>query len=269
MTAAERLGSRQLAGLRDELSGRDHATVGQVAELRLMSARQIEAIHFPLSEHASALSAARGCRRVLERLVRDRLLVRLERRIGGIRAGSASFVYALGPVGHRLVAADGARPRLREPSASFVAHTLAIGDVVVVVTEAARAGRLELLGLQTEPRCWRTFTGSAGEPTVLRPDLYVSVGAQEFEHRWFVEVDLGTEHLPTLLGKCQAYEAYYRSGTEQAQHGVFPKVLWLMHDDRRTASLSSAIRRSSKFTDDLFQTATPEALLRVLTGGGS
>ena len=36
--------------------------------------------------------ASLHCRRVLARLVDERLLVRLDRRVGGVRAGSASFV---------------------------------------------------------------------------------------------------------------------------------------------------------------------------------
>ena len=90
--------------LRDGLSGRDLAIVGQVADVRLMTARQIEVIHFAPTDHENAAAAARACRRTLERLNRERLLIRLERRIGGARAGSASFIYALGPLGHPVLA---------------------------------------------------------------------------------------------------------------------------------------------------------------------
>src|ERR1019366_9149983 len=97
------LGPKGLRQLRSELSGRDLAIIGQVADLRLMSARQIETIHFPLSEHESSHAASRACQRALARLVRDRLLARLERRVGGVRAGSAAFVYGLGQVGQRAL----------------------------------------------------------------------------------------------------------------------------------------------------------------------
>jgi hypothetical protein len=90
--SGRRLGEQGLASLRRELSARDLAIIGYVGQLRLMSAGQIEALSFPGEAHASGLSARRIARRVLERLTRDRLLVRLERRIGGVSAGSAGYI---------------------------------------------------------------------------------------------------------------------------------------------------------------------------------
>src|SRR3954465_2325519 len=98
-----RVSAQQLLRLRSDLSGRDVGIVRHVAELRLMSARQIEALYFPPDAHATPLTAARTCRRVLERLVEQRLLCRLDRRVGGLRAGSASYVYGVGPVAQRLL----------------------------------------------------------------------------------------------------------------------------------------------------------------------
>src|ERR1700682_4418500 len=79
----------------------------------------------------AASRAARTARRVLERRVDDRLLVRLDRRVGVVRAGSASFVYGLGPVGQRVLGFGGPRRRFREPTSTFVVHTLAITELVV------------------------------------------------------------------------------------------------------------------------------------------
>lgn len=211
-----RVGPRELEHLRDELSGRDRAIVQTVSEARLMTGRQLQALFFPLEDHATARTAARCARRVLERLSRDRLLVRLERRIGGVRAGSASFIYAIGPVGQRLLRQPGARRRLREPSTYFVDHTLAVSELVVRVTTTARLGKLELLRLQHEPSCWRSF-GGLGVRQLLRPDLFVVLGVGDYEHRWFIEVDRGSESLPVVLRKCRTYEAYYAAGLEQAE----------------------------------------------------
>ncbi len=262
------LGRVGLDDLRRELSGRDLAIVGQVADLRLMTARQIEAIHFGPAEHETPAAAARASRRCLERLTRDRLLVRLERRIGGVRAGSGSFIYALGPVGHRALQRTHPRPRYREPTALFVDHTLAVTQLVVDLTTATRTGALELLVCQSEPRCWRTFTSAAGL-TVLRPDLFVAVGVGEFEHRWFVEVDRGTEHLPALIRKCRIYESYYATGSEQGAHGVFPKVCWLVPDQRRAERFRRAIDQDSRLTKALFVVATTNQGLDILRGGES
>ena len=93
--------ARGLAQLRERLSGRDVAIIQQVAELRLMSARQLQALHFPTAEHHNDLAATRARQRVLARLIRERLLIRLTRRIGGVRARSAGFVLALRGSLHR------------------------------------------------------------------------------------------------------------------------------------------------------------------------
>jgi hypothetical protein len=224
-----------------------------------MSGRQIERLHFTVEQHATALTAARTCRRVLERLVSDRLLVRLDRRVGGVRAGSASFVYGLGPVGQRVLGLDGPRRRFREPTATFVAHTLAISELVVMLTLGDRRGEFELLELEAEPICWRPLGSQQ-----LRPDLFVSLGAGDYEYRYFIEVDLGTESLPRLIAKCQTYDAYYRTGAEQQKHGIFPRVLWIMHDEQRAARLRDAIERSRALSPEFFVVTTNDVVFAVL-----
>lgn len=263
--SALRLGPRGLDELRDDLSGRDLAIASQVADLRFMSGKQIEAVHFALTDHANEATAARSARRVLERLVRERVLIRLRRRVGGVRAGSASYVYAIGPVGQRVLGLPGPRKRFREPSTTFALHTLDVAELVVKLIVGSREQRFDLLCLQPEPRSWRDIAGIAGS-TVLRPDLFVNLGVGEFEHRWFVEVDRGTEHLPTLITKALVYEAYFQSGAEQAEHGVFPRVLWQMHEVERAAKLRRAIDQHPRLTSELFEITTTDHTLDVLSG---
>jgi hypothetical protein len=263
-----RTGSKGLRLLDNDLSGRDRAIIGQVAELRLMSTRQIEAVHFNIENHRSALSASRTGRRVLAGLTSDRLLIRLDRRVGGIRAGSSGFIYGLGPVGHRVMALDTPRPRFREPTPTFVEHTLAIAQVVVDLTIAARNDVLEILSMQSEPRCWRQWSGLGGR-MFLRPDLYISLGVGELEYRWFVEVDCGSEHLPALIRKCHLYGAYYQSGKEQTQGDVFPRVCWLMPDAQRTRRLTQAISEDPQLDGRLFVVCTNEQSISELVGGAS
>jgi hypothetical protein len=258
-----RLSPQGLQLLRDELSGRDIAIVSQVADLRLMSGRQIEAVHFSPAVHESAGAASRACRRSLEHLARERLLIRTERRLGGVRAGSGSFIYGLGPVGHRVLSLSRPRPRYREPSVTFSDHTLGVAQLVVDVTLAAGEKTFDLLICQPEPRCWREFS-SMGARTTLRPDLFVALGVGEFEHRWFCEVDNDTEHMPAVIHKCRLYQSYYQSGKEQAAHGVFPKVCWLVPDGRRAAMLRRAIDADGRLSDALFTVARSEQAVRVL-----
>jgi len=256
------------AELQEELSGRDIAITGQIADLRLMSGRQITAVHFPVGEHDNAAAATRACNRVLKRLVRDRLLVRLERRVGGIRKGSGSFVYALGPVGHRVLDLGGKRPRLGEPGPAFVQHTLAVSQLVVDCTLAVRDKRFDLAVCQAEPRCWRHFTDVRGA-TTLRPDLFMAFGVGDYEYRFFIEVDRGTEHLPTVIRKCHLYQSYYVSGREQAVHGVSPRTCWIVPYQLRAERLRQAIARDRHLKDMLFVVTTTEQALMTLSGGGS
>lgn len=262
-----RQGRRQLAHLASELSPRDLAILNNVVHLRLMSTMHIERLHFVSMDGSSALSAARRCRRSLERLVRDRLLLRLDRRIGGLRAGSASFVYAIAPAGQRVVGDVNPRRRFREPSAVFVEHTLAVAELYVRLHEAQSTGHLHLTSpIEAEPHCWRTLN-NLGTRFVLKPDLFVSLVAGDFEYRWFVEVDLGTEHQPAILRKCLTYGAYYQSGMEQAAHGVFPRVLWVAPDEARARAISRTIDQAVQLTQGLFIVATTQEAVEVLRGG--
>lgn len=261
------LSARGLARVGDGLSSRDVAIVRQVAELRLMSARQIGAVHFPCGEHASEAAAIRARQRVLARLVRERLLRALVRRIGGIRAGSAGLVFTLGPVGQRALALDGARRRAYEPGQRFFDHSLAVSQLVVDLTLAARAGDCELLDVEPEPRCWRDFT-RAGARQVLRPDLFVSLGVGDYELRWFCEVDRATESLPTIQKKCRLYADYYQSGAEQAEHGVYPRVCWVVPDEARAERVRGAIGRDRRLPEGLFRVTASDEAVDILTGLG-
>lgn len=264
MSAAPlRIGRQDLFSLRQRLSDRDLQLLQYTGALRLLAARQIQSLLFPDEQHATPRTAARCCRRVLERLSQQQLLARLERRIGGARAGSASHIYALTSLGQRVLDLDGPRRRLWEPSGFFVDHTLAVAEFVVRLVAASRAGAFELVEWQSEPECWRDVTTLGGR-LVLRPDLFVTVAVGEYELRWFVEVDRGSEHLPTLLRKCRLYHTYYKNGTEQRDSGVFPRVLWITVDQRRAQKLKELIAADGRLRTELFRVTTePEALAAV------
>jgi hypothetical protein len=263
-----RVHQQEVERLRESLLPRDWAVLDQVRDLRLMTAAQIQAVHFPLVDHATAEAAGRACRRVLARLSRDGLVVRLQRTVGGVRGGSSGWLYAASPLGHRLLDGNGPRRRFKEPSITFVHHTLAISQLVVDLIDRQAAKEIEILRLEAEPRCWRRFTSVAGQQ-IIRPDLFVALGAGEFEHHWFVEMDLGTETMVRRITKCKQYEAYYRSGSEQAAHDLFPKVLWCLPNEILAEELRERIRRTKSLTPEIFETTTRGDVLPVLAGGSS
>jgi Replication-relaxation len=267
---SRRLGRRRLAAVREGLSRRDLAVLADIGRFRLLTSRQLETLHF--NEAATPLTAARTCRRVLRRLTSLGLLHRLERRIGGLHAGSAAFIYALSDGGQRLLdgGADAPRKRLHEPSLPFVAHTLAIAELYVALVISSRQdsgigpGIIELLDVQTEPACWRRWSRGDGSGEVLRPDLSVSLGVGSDELRWFVEVDRGSEHLPTVLRKAATYQRYYDSAVEQTREGVFPRVLWVVPDGRRAQQLAAGLQRERGLTAELFAVSPSDAAVQRL-----
>lgn len=257
--------TRRLPRDEQQLSDRDLAVVMSVAEHRFLSAQQVEELHF--FEHQTKIAGARVCRKVLARLNRDRVLTRLNRRVGGVRAGSASFVYTLGPIGRRIV--GGTSGRSGEPSALFLDHTLAIADAHIDLVRADREGEVELLKVQIEPACWRRYTGRGGAPEVLRPDLYIVTGNGDYEDFWFLEIDRSTESPAAISRKCRAYDTYRRSGREQDQHGAFPLVVWVTPDDVRKRKIESVIGRLRNVKRDLFTVTTVDGLVPLVVAGAA
>lgn len=262
-----RVGARQLERLRLNLADRDQAILLGLGQHRYLTTHQVQAFYF--TSHASPATAARSTRRVLSRLASSGLATSIERRVGGVRAGSSATVWALTAAGRRLLADSGLRVATREPSPRFLAHCLGVADVHLLLLAHAEVEPVESVTVQLEPVCWRAYPGLGGERRLLQPDLYGELATAEFVDRYFIEVDMGTESLPTLIGKCQQYQAYRASGIEQADRGRFPLVLWLLPDYRRARRLQAAIRGSRQLNPAMFLQATPLTLAQTLAGGGS
>lgn len=263
-----RVGRRRVEQVRESLSARDLAVLASVAEHRFLTTRHVESLHF--ADHATPISSARSARRVLRRLAEVGVLDHLERRIGGIRAGSAGFIWTVGPFGARIHGNGSSATRWRryEPSLRLLQHYLAIADVHVNIVAATRHEPIELLSLELEPTSWRHFLGLGGQRRLLRPDLMVITSTDAYEDHWFLEVDLGTEHPPTVVEKCRLYLDYANSGQEQERLGVFPRVVWIVLDEDRQRRLQTAFDRA-QLDDPLFRVVTADNLLDVLTGGAT
>jgi Replication-relaxation len=262
------MSARAVAELAASLSSRDQDILLSVGELRFMTTKQIERLHF--TDHATPLAAARICRRVLKRLQEARLLHHLDRRVGGVRAGSAGYVWSLGLVGDHILrhlAGDGVRRRLKEPSTTFVDHTLAIAEAHVALVEASRSGLFELIAVDHEPSSWRSFSTATRSGETLRPDLYVVTASGAYEDVWFIEIDRGTESLPALLRKCAQYQAYRQTGREQAATGTYPVVVWVLPHDLRIAKLQDALDHARQLDSSLFRLTTPDQLAALLAKG--
>jgi hypothetical protein len=236
---SRRISTSVLDHLASQLTDQDRDVLGHVARSRMCTGEQLQRLFWPEGTKASR---ERQARRALRRLADWRILDRLPRSVGGVRAGSRGLIFCLGPAGARLLQREATRTRLLEaPGARFIDHTLAISELVVRLREAERAGRLDVLEVQNEPACWRAFPGSLGARLHLKADLFVRIGVGSLEDRWFVEVDRGTEAASTVTGKGRQYLAHYRSGIEQSRHGVYPRVVWSVPDQRRAQVVTGAL----------------------------
>jgi len=256
--------------LRDWLTDRDYALLKDVEKYRLLTSRQIQRLHFDQA-HPTAVASARACNRTLARLRGLHVIRALQRRIGGVRAGSAGSVWYIGYAGERVLQAldpagpERGRRNYREPSRHFAEHTLAISELAVQTIEAGRRGDIEVLELQTEPSSWQQSLSRHGTMQMLKPDLRLVTASGDYEHHWFIEADMDSEHLPVILRQCAAYEAFRATGRYQAAHGLFPAVLWVAPAPGRAAAIRAAVAASSP-GGGLFRACTAAEYLAVVTG---
>lgn len=259
-----RITKARLATIRGRLSERDLAVLSSLRQFRLATTEQLRLLHF--ADHASLASGGRVTRRVLGRLALQQLVLRLERRVGGLKAGSAGQIYALSPIGYRVLG-ERTRKRSWEPSRHHVEHTLAITDLAVRLRVAERLGAFSVEQLQTEPACWRSPAGIGSPKQVLKPDLHLVVVDQTTELSWFIEVDLATESTPVIQDKLATYSAYWRTRAEQQRQGVFPKVLWIAPTIERCDQIAAAITDGQRLGIEtrLFDVALADQATQVLT----
>ena len=267
-----RIGRAQLQAIAEQLDDTDRELLALLAAHRYATTRQLAQITELSGQYGSARSALRQTSRRLRRQHGLGLVAHLERRIGGTRAGSAGYVWYLTAAGQRLTSEGqgrGARRRFQEPSALFLAHTLAITQARFVIEQAIHAVGGHLARLRTEPACWRSWLRLGGALGWLKPDLEAITATDTgAEDHWLLEIDLDTEHPARLLAKCHDYQAHLASGTFQAQHGYYPQVVWLLTNQARAGRLAEQIAADQMLTPGLFKiTAAPEQLAALIQRG--
>jgi len=248
-----------------ELTEQDWLLLSFVADSRLATSRQLIRRFWtddPKANPASARAGARALKRLSEWRVLDPLPGRAR---GGVRGGSATLIYAVGVAGAKLLARRGLHlRRLGAPGERHINHTLACTGAVVDLYAADTRGDLDLIEVQQEPACHRAFLGAWGARLWVRPDLFARVGVGALEDRWFIEIDLATEHTGTLLAKANRYLAHYRSGSEQQEAGIYPRVAWSVPDARRAEQLEKVLRRLPGEAQKMFVVCLRDELVALL-----
>jgi hypothetical protein len=255
--------TKRVAAIRNQLTRSDWTLLHNLDVTKLLSGRQLRQL-----QNAHTGTERRRLRADLRRLTELRVLARLNRRVGGVRAGSDSFVYTIDVVGQRLIDPSPRRQWRKPwtPGVRILVHALAVSDLYVNLVHADRDGLLELLSFASEPRCWRSFVGPGGARMVLKPDAHLIVGVGETELHAWIEVDRSTESLAWITEKAKAYHRYFLTGREQEQSGVFPRALWLAPDPKRASQLAEALSRLPAEHWQLHQVTTADQALAVLTG---
>ncbi|WP_437770499.1 replication-relaxation family protein [Arthrobacter sp. KNU40] len=253
-----------------QLSARDRSILLGLAAHRYLTTTQLQRLFF--HDHKSQLAATRATVRVLQRLHGHQLVTRLGRRVGGFSGGSTAFVWAVTDTGEKAIGdlkgTQGRRRNNKVPSARHLEHLLAVTDARLELIEADRAGAFTIIRTEMEPDCWRPYLNRHGQPTHIKPDLFVITQTPDYEDHWMIEVDRDTEHLPVIIRKCLAVQLYHDRGTEQQRHGVFPLTAWVVPNQARRRKILAAINKEPSLNDELFRVVEITGLAALVTAGG-
>lgn len=240
--SAKRVSQERLHWLAARLSDRDRRVLRWLADLRLATGQQLETLTFTeLRDHSR--SVVRG--RVLARLVRWGLIELVDRRIGGAASGSTSGIYRLSHAGQVLLTP--AAPRATKPyTPRFTEHTLATAQLAADLVQAKQMKDFSLPVFVTEPASWVPD----GLGNYLKPDAYLQLQTAALTLHWWVEIDRGSESLPTLERKLHTYLNFIARG-QRGPHDLVPRVLVVVPDDRLEA-VQRLVERSPAPAADLF-----------------
>jgi len=264
----DRVSRKQLEAFEAVLSDRDKSILNIIWEYRYLTTDQIKRLCF--MGCATDRAALRTASRVLKKLREMKLISILDRQLGGVRAGSGSYIWYLAPAGGHLLRMMNSTIRAHkkqfEPSTYFLAHTLAVAECYVRITEICIDKKMKMTEVQNEPANWRSYN-RCGKIASLKPDLFAVTACGGYEDHWFLEVDMATESAGKIIEKCHRYHEYYRTGLEQKQHGVFPLVVWIVPAEARKQNLMRHIQHEFAKHVRLFVVITFEELEHLLRQG--
>lgn len=266
----KRITKNELRRISHLLDSREFEILQTINNVKFITANQLQRIFFTKNENLA--TNLRACNRLINKLKKFGLIASLEQRIGGKRAGSGSTIWTISSAGFQLLRLDemnsikGTRKKLYEPNILFLEHTLAITEAYTRLKELDRKKKIELLEVQNEPKCWRTFS-LKNTPTFLKPDLFAHFAQNdEYEEFYFLELDQATEAPSRVVRKCKFYISYYNSGVEQRQNGVFPYVLWITINEKRREQLTRYIHEHLPKAEMLFRVITIDELKTLIAG---
>lgn len=245
-----RLTTAQLRQLAAELPDRYTAPLLHLSRARVLSGGQLDRL---LQQPGTTpTTAGRARQRAMTHLCQLGLAATLERRIGGMRAGSAGYMHVLTAAGHKLAALlTGQQPprrirHSRAPGPMFIAHARDIAEIYVQLIEKSRSGGFRVAAFITEPDSWWQESG-----IILRHNAYTRLATPTYRDCWWLEIDRDTESTPRLREKLRDYTDHANSGGT-GPDGVPPRVLFTTPTPRRCALISDLITGLPPPPDELF-----------------
>ena len=269
-----RLTRKRLLALEAELSDLDWQILETICQCRAILGKQIRRLYF--TGRASQNANTTAANRRLKALSGLGLIAAVNRKVDCRSRGYVAYIYYLTEAGEHILQIHRHEPEVRtrniEPSVATLAHTVSLAECYVLAVETCREEDMRLMAIEMEPDCWRPYQGSY-KNRILKPDLAIVTEKQDwmsheeawYELRWFIEVDLNTEDIQTIVGKCRRYYEYYKSDTEQRLHGdVFPLVAWIVKTEARKRSLIRHIRETFPQYPRIFAVILPDEFTDML-----
>ena len=159
-------------------------------QARLATTSQLARLFYSDSDKPE--TAIRRANFTTQRLLKAGLVSHLKRRIGGVRKGSASYIWQITFQGLKLLKSQDETIVLRyknqyEPTQHHVEHTLAVTEIFVETMETVRdSQKLSLEAFSFEPNSWRSYQKLSGLGMTLKPDAYLELVSQEYEDYYFI-----------------------------------------------------------------------------------
>src|SRR6266542_7029197 len=209
---------------------RDEAVLESLALHGLLTFDQIRRLHF-------AGVSERPAKRVLARLAGWELVGATSDPVRGHRK-----VWHATPVGRAAVGLPGGRAESPITGKSRVAHTVAINEFCVALSEEAR-----MRGDQFGYLHWRNEIPHRAPGGLIVPDAVLTYeladGAQALR---FLEMDLGTMPVPRVQEKFLRYASYRRSDHWRAHYLAFPKVVVVLAGPYQRERLGHLLRAATR-----------------------
>lgn len=254
-----------------ELSIQEGHVLKFLLKAKYVTTKQLARLYF--TDSVSSSTALRRANLTTKKLNEKDYIGHLDRRIGGVRAGSGSFVWTISTKGlkwlkHFKPSLAITRQNHYEPTWHHLEHTLAISEIYVQLTELKNMHLVQSIDkFQFEPSCWRGWLDNYAGRMILKPDCYIEISLDNYLYNYFVEVDKNSESLARVINKSKQYIRYYNLNIEQKETGVFPLVLWVVPDEKRKLAIEQRIQKELQDYWELFQVITLDDFKDFMAGG--